>query len=331
MCIRDSLKGRLVINVGRGKYRYTMISRKKMESLLRSSDPELFYYPIKEGATLDEDFEDVQTVDDFLCSLDRDKVTSARHTFHVYFIGEIPAKLKKLAERLFKFLAAFFSMSVVVKGSLSVDFEKGKFARISSSKKENCAKVQRRKRGAERMALYPEKVKGVAEINSDDLLMILRQYVEKDTFTVLGITACNIYNPYQPDDVIMGFSCRSRSSVVSIVECFNTRIKSQAQKDKIAFFELVKTTAHELSHTMGIDHCVEFHCMMNSLYVKEAETSPIYFCPTCLCKLQAAVNFDCKKRWEALRSFYTNNGMKEAAKWVSRRLKQWNKDYSKHS
>jgi len=307
-----------------------MISEKKMEALIRSSDPDLFYYPLKEGATLNEDYEDVQTIKLFLNHDKRNKVTSARNTFHVYFIGEMPDKFMELAQKLFKFISAFFSMQVKVKGHLDVEFtNRNCIITLPPSKNGYYAKLQRRKRATGRMAIIPKKTKGVTEINSDDLLCILRKYIERDTFTVLGITGYNIYNPYQKDDVIMGFSCGNRCSVVSIVECFDARLKNKVKREKIAFFELVKTTAHELSHTMGIDHCVEFHCIMNSQYVKEAETNPIYFCPICLCKLQAAVGFDCEKRWKDLRTFYMNNTMKKAAEWVDRRLKIWEKDISK--
>ena len=71
---------------------------------------------------------------------------------------------------------------------------------------------------------------------------------------------------------------------------------------------MIKTSLHELSHTFGIDHCVEFHCIMNSLYIKQSYKNPIYFCPICLCKLYIGLNLDLEKRYKDLYLFYTNNG-----------------------
>ena len=46
---------------------------------------------------------------------------------------------------------------------------------------------------------------------------------------------------------------------------------------------------------VDIDHCVEFHCIMNSQYVKQSYKNPIYFCPICLCKLYIGLNLDLEK------------------------------------
>jgi len=87
---------------------------------------------------------------------------------------------------------------------------------------------------------------------------------------------------------------------------------------------MIKTGLHELSHSFDIDHCVEFHCIMNSLYIKQSYKNPIYFYPICLCKL--GLNLDLEKRYKDLYLFYTNNGMKKAVLWVQNRINLLNND-----
>ena len=158
---------------------------------------------------------------------------------------------------------------------------------------------------------------------------MLLNFKQKSTLTVLGLTAYNIFNPDLPDDSIMGFSCGNGASVFSLTECFDNKIKTINLKNKNAFFEMIKTSLHELSHTFGIDHCVEYHCIMNSQYVKESYKNPIYFCPICLSKLYVGLNLDLEKRFNDLYQFYENNNMKESADWVKNRINLWNKDKMK--
>ena len=136
----------------------------------------------------------------------------------------------------------------------------------------------------------------------------------------------NIFNPNVPDNTIMGYSCGNGASVVSLTECFDNSIKNKIIKNNRAFVEMAKTTLHELSHTFGIDHCVEYHCIMNSLSSKESYKNPIYFCPICLCKLYIGINLDLEKRYNDLLDFYTNNEMMESANWVKKRINLLNKD-----
>ena len=158
---------------------------------------------------------------------------------------------------------------------------------------------------------------------------MLINFRKKTSLIVLGLTAYNIFNPDLPDDTIMGFSCGDGASVVSLTECFDNKIKDINIRNKSAFFEMIKSSLHELSHSIGIDHCVEYHCIMNSLYVKESYKNPIYFCPICLCKLYVGLNLDLEKRFNDLYHFYINNNMEESAIWIKNRLNLWYKDKTK--
>ena len=158
------------------------------------------------------------------------------------------------------------------------------------------------------------------------MLDMLLKFKTRTTLTVLGITAYNIFNPDIPDDIIMGYSSGNGASVVSLTECFDNKLKDINLRNNNAFFEMVKTSLHEISHTFDIDHCVEYHCIMNSQYVKESYKNPIYFCPICLCKLYVGINLDLEKRYNELYNFYEKNCMKESAIWIKTRINLWNKD-----
>ena len=148
---------------------------------------------------------------------------------------------------------------------------------------------------------------------------MLLNFHKKTTLTVLGLTAYNIFNSDLPDDTIMGFSCGNGASIVSLTECFDNTIQDINSKNQNAFFETVKTSLHELCHSIGIDHCVEYHCIMNSQSIKESYKNPIYFCPICLCKLYIGLNLDLEKKFNELYQFYLDNNMKESALWIKKK------------
>ena len=185
---------------------------------------------------------------------------------------------------------------------------------------------QNKKKKKERLQIYSENKNELVELNSGEMLDVLLNFMEKSTLTVLGITAYNIFSPALPEDTIMGLSCGDGASVVSLTECFDNKIKDINIRNNSAFFEMAKTSLHELSHTFGVDHCVDYHCIMNSLYVKESYKNPIYFCPICLYKLYVGLNLKLEKRFNDLYQFYEKHGMKESAIWVKNRINLWNND-----
>lgn len=62
---------------------------------------------------------------------------------------------------------------------------------------------------------------------------------------------------------------------------------------------VVVTTAHELCHCLGLDHCVYFACGMQGCgSVEEAQRQPPYVCPVCLEKIAAAIGEGLVEGWE---------------------------------
>jgi predicted Zn-dependent protease len=302
----------------------------KIESLIFSSNPNKIYKKIKKGAILEEDFEDVQTINDFINDKERNKKTKLRNNIDVYYIGALPQEFQKISEKLLNLISIQFSVNIRIQGELMVEkiYRKNQYKIYNLTKDiYYCINSQKNKiKKEERLQIYKENSNLIVELNSGEILDMLINFRNKSTLMILGLTAYNIFNPDIPDDTIMGFSSGDGASIVSLTECYDNKLKDVVIRNKNAFFEMVKTSLHELCHTIGIDHCVDYHCIMNSQYVKESYKNPIYFCPICLCKLYVGLNLGLEKRFNDLYQFYVNNNMEESALWIKNRINLWNKD-----
>ena len=305
----------------------------KIESLIFSSNPNKIYKKIKKGAILEEDFEDVQTINDFINDKERNKRTKLRNNIDVYYIGALPQEFQTISEKLLNLISIQFFVNIRIQGELMVEkiYRKNQY-KIYNLNKDlyYCINSQKNKiKKEERLQIYKENSNLIVELNSGEILDMLINFRNKSTLMILGLTAYNIFNPDIPDDTIMGFSSGDGASIVSLTECYDNKLKDVVIRNKNAFFEMVKTSLHELCHTIGIDHCVDYHCIMNSQYVKESYKNPIYFCPICLCKLYVGLNLGLEKRFNDLYQFYVNNNMEESALWIKNRINLWNKDKAK--
>ena len=304
----------------------------KIESLIFSSNPNKIYKKIKKGAILEEDFEDVQTINDFINDKERNKRTKLRNNIDVYYIGALPQEFQTISEKLLNLISIQFSVNIRIQGELMVEKIRKNQYKIYNLNKDlyYCINSQKNKiKKEERLQIYKENSNLIVELNSGEILDMLINFRNKSTLMILGLTAYNIFNPDIPDDTIMGFSSGDGASIVSLTECYDNKLKDVVIRNKNAFFEMVKTSLHELCHTIGIDHCVDYHCIMNSQYVKESYKNPIYFCPICLCKLYVGLNLGLEKRFNDLYQFYVNNNMEESALWIKNRINLWNKDKAK--
>ncbi|KPM34303.1 hypothetical protein AK830_g12268 [Neonectria ditissima] len=114
-------------------------------------------------------------------------------------------------------------------------------------------------------------------------------------------------------------------------------------RDELAgmwFSRVVRTTAHELGHCLGMDHCVYYACtMQGTAGMAEDVRQPPYLCPVCLSKLSrgmgsfmgegAVVDLQreyIRQRYDALRAFcedWGHVGMFAGYRaWIERRLEE---------
>ena len=66
------------------------------------------------------------------------------------------------------------------------------------------------------------------------------------------------------------------------------------------------TVMHEVLHTIGIDHCVAWKCLMNAFVVDTFD-----ICPMDLKKLEIARKFDLREREEKMLKIFKKLGYKE--------------------
>ena len=74
--------------------------------------------------------------------------------------------------------------------------------------------------------------------------------------------------------------------------------------------QFLSTILHECMHTMGIEHCISWDCIMNS-----GMCESIQVCPMDLRKLHEVCGFDIKIRYERLLSWFEKFKWKNEKKW----------------
>ena len=71
----------------------------------------------------------------------------------------------------------------------------------------------------------------------------------------------------------------------------------------------------------GIEHCIWYLCLMNgSNHLAESDARPLHFCPVDLHKLQWSIGFDVVERYQRLRDFEAQAGLKDEAEWLDKRI-----------
>jgi len=87
-----------------------------------------------------------------------------------------------------------------------------------------------------------------------------------------------------------------------------------------------KIMTHELSHMLGLRHCIFYQCGMNGQnHIEEHDNTPFPFCVICFRKLQHACGFKILERYEALTAICKEFGFNEDAEWFNRRLEDLKK------
>ena len=93
----------------------------RIESLIFSSNPQQIYKNIKKGAILEEDYEDIQTIQDFINDKTKNKRTKLKNNIDVYYIGGMPKDLQLISENLLNLISIHFCINVRIQGELMVE------------------------------------------------------------------------------------------------------------------------------------------------------------------------------------------------------------------
>lgn len=96
------------------------------------------------------------------------------------------------------------------------------------------------------------------------------------------------------------------------------------ETDSVVLRRSCKVVAHEAAHSLGLEHCVYYRCIMQgSNHLGEVDDKPLYLCPICLAKLNWSLELDLGKRYASLGNFLRKKGLKDDADWIERRLERY--------
>jgi archaemetzincin len=78
----------------------------------------------------------------------------------------------------------------------------------------------------------------------------------------------------------------------------------------------ISTASHELCHVFGMEHCIEYQCLMNDTRDKdERDERPMYPCPACIQKLWHGLQLEPLGHVQRLGQFCEINELRREAEW----------------
>jgi hypothetical protein len=212
-------------------------------------------------------------------------VNSKRNTIGILALGKVEAKLLEAVRCT---LSAHTGLAVeVLSYKLDLKYSRKDGVSIEDAKRgfvfpiENCPEQKKsRKRNSQRKAPFQPRL----EVFS--LFDLLVEYVPKkvnkkrDYFAIVALTPLPIGEKVGPKEYVdvLGRACGDRVCVATTVGC------SAANPTLVN--ELIGSVCHEFLHTLGLDHCVEWECLMNS---HAADQPWLFLSPLNLRKLELAV------------------------------------------
>lgn len=181
---------------------------------------------------------------------------------------------------------------------------------------------------------------GRYQLQGSSVLMQVRSVMPKDALCLMALTVSDLYDT-PPDLFVAGLAGGNhRVGVFSLKRyapslAFSTEHWHQMwhasrrgqgsggrkEEAKILLQRSCKLLVHEVSHLLGVDHCIWYSCCMNgSGHLAEDFRQPSHLCPVDLRKLQQLCGFDMVRRYGRLGEFYTAHGLEEERQWVERRV-----------
>ena len=176
---------------------------------------------------------------------------------------------------------------------------------------------------------------GHRQLSVDASLAKLRGIMPDDAICMIALTMCDLYAD-KTDLFVAGMAQgRYRVAIFSFhrydpnmtfsAEFWHTLVMNteykQDERQRLILQRSCRLLVHEISHLLGIAHCIYFSCCMNgSGHLSEDFRQPMYLCPVDLHKLQRVCGFDVCARYEGLEAFYRKHRLHEEADWTRRRI-----------
>ena len=176
---------------------------------------------------------------------------------------------------------------------------------------------------------------GHYQVCVDQSLLKLRCYLPDDGICMIALTTCDLYEA-KPDLFVAGMAAGNHRVAIFSLYRYDpdltfsqefwyriTRKKrhSAAEHKRLLLMRSCRLIVHEISHLLGVAHCVFFECCMNgSGHLEEDFRQPMFLCPVDLRKLQKLCGFDVLERYNRIIEFYKKHNMADDAKWYQKRI-----------
>jgi archaemetzincin len=162
---------------------------------------------------------------------------------------------------------------------------------------------------------------GKPQLRADDVLHVLEERLQRDAYCCIAITNIDLY-PNPSWNFVFGLAnLRQRVGVFSLARYDDDFYGRPPTAGRLVAERTFKILAHEVSHMLGIEHCIAHACVMNGANnQQESDRSPLHACAVCLEKLHRTLGFSLIDRYRYLESFYARHGLDAEAAWVAARL-----------
>ncbi len=149
---------------------------------------------------------------------------------------------------------------------------------------------------------------GTEQLQTTYILDSLLNGVPKNALATMAITEKDLY-PSASWNFVFGIAYTHKKRAVSSL--FRYKMDDYGQLNETVCLErLIKTSAHEITHTFTCLHCIHAQCVMNgSNNMPESDATPNALCSDCLKKLSLNLGFDNRKRLTDLKAFYQQHGL----------------------
>jgi archaemetzincin len=205
------------------------------------------------------------------------KATSQRNKIYLQPIGKFTVAQRRVIQFTADYLRLFFDRQVEVLPAIGAWM---------------VAQSQRR---------YPNT--DSEQLLTTPILNYLEKNIPNDGIVIMAMTAKDLY-PSSDYNFVFGIArTQKRVGVSSLFRYANeTMDVTNYQK---CLERLIKTSSHEITHMLSVQHCIAAVCLMNgSNSLSESDNRPNRLCSTCLPKLQWNLQFDIYPRLERIAAYF---------------------------
>jgi archaemetzincin len=211
------------------------------------------------------------------------KPDSIHNTIYIQPIGEFSVLQDSIMNKVADYLTLFFSVRTIRLATVSYSVIPEKHVRKFSD--------------------------GSEQLLTTDILNYLHNVMLEDGLVTMAITSKDLYAGANYNFVFGQARAKHRVAVSSLFRYYQDPLDSLGSH--IVLQRLIKTSAHEIGHMFGCQHCTNAVCLMNgSNSLGESDSRPNRLCSECLHKLQWNLNLDVCSRQKALQEFFQLNNLK---------------------